>query len=203
MTGLVIYTALLAQETEPVRNLLTKNKVSAFIYEHTTQPILEFLGLHNTPAVTSLTNKSALSFIGLALLYAVIVWFGMVLPDIDSKNSKLGRYVPFIENTVGHRTVFHSVLPIGILAGLTFISQGLTQQLLLVLTFCYWLHVYEDSWSKDRINWFIVPISRKFKKFVYTVDGPFEKAVYFISKILVLINLVIITWNYIAPFMKF
>lgn len=46
---------------------------------------------------------------------AALLALGSLLPDIDNSRSMLGRFIPFVQNIFGHRTLTHSLAFIAIL----------------------------------------------------------------------------------------
>lgn len=86
------------------------------------------------PAITS---GDSVSVEGLAMkgVYYFAVGFGALLPDVDNARStlgqKFGNISKFIHKTVGHRTLFHSLL--GLALG-SLLALGLGQLVDLLLT---------------------------------------------------------------------
>ncbi|MCB0127205.1 MAG: metal-dependent hydrolase, partial [Caldilineaceae bacterium] len=76
-------------------------------------------------------------------LLVICAWLGL-LPDIDSQASTVGRLIPElarqIERYVGHRTLTHSVLMVGVLAGILW----LVTPDWLVLALAYASHILLD-----------------------------------------------------------
>lgn len=190
MTGLALYAGLIAQSTPMVHKFNQDHLLPKVFDDAISQPILKFMNL------TQLTNHSAsgsdlAQYTLMILIYGIIIYYGLVLPDVDSKNSTLGRYVPFIEDVVGHRTIFHSIIPIILLVIGSIFTSGFLQIVLTLITVSYTFHLIEDSYSIQGINWIVVPLKHKWSKFRYRVDGPFEKVVFIIS-IIVFFGLIVL-----------
>lgn len=68
-------------------------------------------------------------------LYYFMVGFGALLPDIDNARSTLGKKLGWvsrgIQHTVGHRTLFHSFLGLGLGAAIALGLERLAEYLLL------------------------------------------------------------------------
>lgn len=103
--------------------------------------------------------------------------FGALLPDVDSKSSILGRYVPWVQDTIGHRTFTHTIWMMAVLFGLAYYFN---QFLLWMVVIGYLLHVLQDSFSKQGIQWlWPIKISRKnFNLRFYRVGGTLETVMY-------------------------
>lgn len=82
---------------------------------------------------------------------------GLLLPDIDAETSTLGRYVKFISRAIPHRTITHTIWAVLLLAGATWYFES---PLLLALTLGYFLHILQDTFSKQGIAWFYPIIGR-------------------------------------------
>lgn len=118
---------------------------------------------------------------------------GSLLPDIDSENSTLGRYVKLISRNIPHRTITHTLWVVIVLGLLVYVLDSIY---LLALTLGYVFHIVEDSFSKQGICW-LYPISRydsfgsgatvkrrwKGRKplFAYRTGGSFELVVLILS----------------------
>lgn len=76
---------------------------------------------------------------------------GSVLPDIDSKTSIIGRYVPVLPKMIPHRTITHSLLMV---AGAVLLSKSLGLGIL--------LHIVLDMFTKEGVPLFW-PIKKKFR----------------------------------------
>lgn len=76
----------------------------------------------------------------------VLFFLGLVLPDIDSKTSIIGRYVhlPF-----KHRTWTHSLWPV-----IAFAVGSLWVRPLMWLAIGYLVHLFWDSISRSGVCWF-------------------------------------------------
>lgn len=102
---------------------------------------------------------------------------GALLPDIDSKSSILGRYVPWVQDTVGHRTITHTIWIVALLFGLAF---WLEFTVVWMIAIGYTLHIVQDSFSVQGINWFW-PLGKGFHVRLYRVGGLFEDIIYGLS----------------------
>lgn len=79
-----------------------------------------------------------------------------LLPDIDSPTSILGRHVKWFSSVVPHRTYTHTIWAI-LLILIPAIMYNITW--LTIIGYGYFLHVWEDSYSKQGIAW-IYPITQ-------------------------------------------
>lgn len=88
---------------------------------------------------------------------------GSLLPDIDSKKSKLGRFVPFVEDLLGHRTITHTIWVVLLL----FIGAYFSGSLFIWMTaFGYFFHVVQDSFSKQGVAW-LYPLGEGYRSYGY------------------------------------
>lgn len=96
---------------------------------------------------SAICDKTGISFISLYIgLCFVLFVIGSLLPDIDSKNSALGRYIHI---PVKHRTWTHSIL----IPVLMFIGT-IKLPFLFWIALGYTLHLFWDSLSRAGICWF-------------------------------------------------
>ena len=104
---------------------------------------------------------------------------GAVLPDIDSEDSTLGKYIKPVSRLIPHRTITHTlwiVLVLGVAV------WSLESVYLLALTLGYALHILEDSFSSQGIRWlYPVPVKGR-SPFTYETGG-FGETVMFLSAI--------------------
>lgn len=81
---------------------------------------------HNTIQFSLIVNKA---------LFYFMVGFGALLPDIDNARSTLGKKLGWvsreIQHVVGHRTLFHSFLGLGIGSAIALGMEKLAEYLLL------------------------------------------------------------------------
>lgn len=187
ITGLALYTGLLAQATSPIHTFNQSNIMLKVLDDNITTPVLDFLHLTQLRG-SHTTGASTAQFMMMAIIYGVIIYYGLVLPDVDSKTSTLGRYVPFIEETVGHRTIFHSIFVVLALAITSFMTSGLLQIVFALLAMTYYFHLLEDAFSLQGINWVVIPIKRRWAKYRYQVDGAFEHVVFYIAWLTTIAN---------------
>lgn len=104
--------------------------------------------------------------VGFPLVFALVVCtlgllFGSLLPDIDSKRSILGRYVPFVEEIIGHRTYTHTIWVVAILSGAAYYF-GYTFLWMIVLG--YIMHIIQDSLSIQGVDW-LYPFGKGYKSY--------------------------------------
>ena len=188
ITGIALYTGLLVQATDPVHSFNQSNIVFKFIDNTITTPILGFLHLTQIRS-GHIVGSDIAQFTLMAICYGVVLYYGLVLPDVDSSKSALGRHVPFIEDTIGHRTLFHSIVPVILLVLATIFTSGLLQIIIGLISISYLFHLIEDAYSLQGINWFVFPLKTKWSKFRYRVDGAFEHVVFYIAWILTIGNI--------------
>lgn len=108
---------------------------------------------------------------------------GALLPDIDSKNSILGRYVPFIQDIFGHRTITHTIW---VVLGLFIINYFFGNTFTWMISIGYLLHIIQDSFSRQGVDWFW-PFGKGYKSYggatvkrgfhlgLYSVGGVVER----------------------------
>lgn len=193
ITGIAAYTGLLMQATRPVHTFNQSNVILKTLDSYITTPVLDFLHLTQLRG-SHVTGASIAQFMMMAMVYGVILSYGLVLPDVDSKNSTLGRYLPFIEDTVGHRTIFHSIFVVIALGLISFMTSGLLQVVFALLTASYYFHLVEDAYSLQGINWIVFPVKRRWAKYRYKVDGAFEHVVFYIAWLVTLVNVSILLY---------
>lgn len=118
------------------------------------QPVSEASGLFTLmPFHFSKATTSGGFFLLLLDILILVsgVWLGSLLPDIDSKHSYLGRYVPWVEDRIGHRTWTHTVWALFLLLVLMFLLRWL---ILWGIFYGYLLHLIVDHFSRQGIIWF-------------------------------------------------
>lgn len=76
---------------------------------------------------------------------------GSILPDIDSEDSTIGRYILPISRVIPHRTVTHTAWIVILLFLLAWLFQSFY---LSALALGYFLHIIQDSFSDKGIRWF-------------------------------------------------
>lgn len=134
------------------------------------------------------------------VLFTLAFTLGSLLPDIDSEESTLGRYVPFVAAVIPHRTITHTFWMV---AGLSALAYFTSSYWLVGLALGYALHIAQDSFSKQGICWFYpligtyVTYSRGgvMKKgrntaFAYATGGTGELIVFIVSLVVHVICLV-------------
>lgn len=91
---------------------------------------------------------------------------GALLPDIDSQESTLGRYIKPLNKLVPHRTYTHTIWAIGLLYALSVYFDSIY---LLAMTLGFFIHIVQDSFSLSGINWlYPFSFSHKYNK-KYTI----------------------------------
>lgn len=104
-------------------------------------------------------------------LYYWMVGFGALLPDIDNARSTLGKKLGWIskeiQRFIGHRTLFHSILGLGIGAVIALGLEGVVASLvrprgdilpahmvLIAVTFGYLTHLVADGLTEEGVPLF-------------------------------------------------
>lgn len=129
---------------------------------------------------------------GFPLIFSIFVvmlflLFGALLPDIDSPESILGRYVPFMGSIVGHRELTHTLW---ILIGLFTLSYFTSYTFVWMIAFGYLFHMIQDTPSIQGVDWFW-PIGKGYRHYgqakiknghkgIYRVGGTVEKVFVYI-----------------------
>lgn len=107
---------------------------------------------------------------------------GSVLPDIDSEDSTIGKYIKPISRAIPHRTITHTIWAVLLLGGLAWVFESIH---LAALTLGYFIHIVQDSFSDKGIRWFYpVPkldIKRLRSLLSYEVGGLGETIVFIAS----------------------
>ncbi|USD59065.1 metal-dependent hydrolase [Vibrio sp. SCSIO 43140] len=112
-----------------------------------------YIAMMTLPSVTSWMSFTGLGF---AML-------GALLPDIDTRHSRVGRVVPFlsipIQALFGHRGALHSLLACAlVLWG----AMTLEFPWALSLTFGYVSHLIGDACTKAGVNFFW-PLTKRYR----------------------------------------
>ncbi len=110
----------------------------------------------------------------LAIIYLALI-FGSLLPDIDSKESILGRYVPFVEEIFGHRKFIHTIWIVLVLMAISNVTGFLV---LWFITIGYFLHLFQDSLSIMSVHWFYPIVIFPRKRGFYRVGGVIETLIF-------------------------
>lgn len=122
------------------------------------------------------------------IISGVLLSVGSILPDIDSRNSLLGKSLPFIPKLIKHRTITHSLL---FIIGCYFINYYL------MVGCC--VHLILDMMTKQGCP-LLYPFNKKFRfplaGFVKT-DGKFEKLLFFIGLIYIMYFIVLYLLRYL------
>lgn len=112
-----------------------------------------YIAMTSLPSVTSWMSFTGLGF----------AMFGALLPDIDTRHSRVGRVVPFlsipIQALFGHRGALHSLLACAlVLWG----AMTLEFPWALSLTFGYVSHLIGDACTKAGVNFFW-PLTKRYR----------------------------------------
>ena len=137
-----------------------------------------------------MTGKTHLSFdIATSLLIcgdvvsSIVLSIGSILPDIDNRNSLLGKTLPFVSKLIKHRTLTHSLIFLAICYFINFY----------LFVGCA-LHVVLDMLTKSGCQLFYpvnLNIRFPFAKYIRT-GGKFENILFFISTILIVLLVILI-----------
>lgn len=152
----------------------------------------------------------------IALLLATGI--GASLPDIDQHNSRVSRKSPInFSMFLHHRGITHSLLgwiifavilyflmnlliPLKPIQLRPFVLPNIWGSLWLGLVIGYFLHLMEDSFSKQGVQWLAPFYKKKGRPLLYyKVGGPFEKILAMMAYIAVIIMTVYWVWLMIFP----
>lgn len=130
--------------------------------------------------------------------------FGALLPDIDSEESTLGRYVPFISKAIPHRTITHTIWAVLLIGGISWYAGSIYG---VALTAGYALHILQDSFSKQGIAWFypiggydkfgsgaVMKKGRRKPKFAYKTGGTGETVLFYSSIGVHVVCVTLVVW---------
>jgi inner membrane protein len=108
--------------------------------------------------------------------------FGTVLPDIDSEDSTIGKYIKPISRLIPHRTITHTIWAVLAIAGLAWSFESIY---FFALALGYAVHIAEDSFSKQGIRWFYPIPAFRFKRwrfpFAYETGGFAESMMFLLA----------------------
>lgn len=108
--------------------------------------------------------------------------FGTVLPDIDSEDSTIGKYIKPISRLIPHRTITHTIWAVLAIAGLAWSLESIY---LFALALGYVVHIAEDSFSEQGIRWFYpIPAFRSKRwrfPFAYETGGVAESLMFLLA----------------------
>lgn len=112
------------------------------------------------------------------ILFMALVMFGSLLPDIDNKNARIHRYIPFtrwIQLVFEHRGVFHSLL----IPSLSFLILSLFGyvEIGMAIVLGYSSHLVMDSLTPHGVFYFY-PLHRFHVKGFVKVGGVVEKVIF-------------------------
>lgn len=161
---------------------------------------LFFFVLYITGSVSWISDSPITFENGVVLgLLMTAFLLGTLFPDIDSEQSTLGRYVPFIAHIIPHRTVTHTLWFVLLFAGLTWFTGS---AYVFMFTLGIVFHIVEDTFSKQSIAWLFPfttydtfgnggAIKRGWKvPHRYSVGGSFETSVFHISNVITALSCV-------------
>jgi membrane-bound metal-dependent hydrolase YbcI (DUF457 family) len=106
---------------------------------------------------------------------------GSVLPDIDSEDSTIGKYIKPISSMIPHRTITHTIWAVLVIGVAAWFSQSIY---LFALAVGYAVHIAEDSFSEQGIRWFYPIPSMRSKRFRLAYEtGGFAETIMFLLAI--------------------
>lgn len=106
---------------------------------------------------------------------------GSVLPDIDSEDSTIGKYIKPISRMIPHRTITHTIWAVLLIGGAAWFFQSIY---LFALAVGYAVHIAEDSFSEQGIRWFYPIPSMRSKRFRLAYEtGGFAESIMFLIAI--------------------
>jgi len=112
------------------------------------------------------------------LIITPLIMLGILLPDIDTPTSVLGRKVPFISYPIGglfgHRSITHSALFCG---GLMYYGFSLNSPVFFWLGFGAFMHILGDFFTPSGVPVFW-PIPKRFSFFVTFATGGFVEYIF-------------------------
>lgn len=129
-------------------------------------------------AFALLSSLIALKFLSISnpYIFILVVCFVALFPDIDEKNSKLGRKIKIISKIFSHRGILHSIFPIILLFLLFYhFNYSIIAYGILV---GYLSHLLIDSLTLQGIN-FLHPIS-SFRISGFVKSGGFLEMILFL-----------------------
>ena len=103
-------------------------------------------------AFALLTSMISIKFLhpSNVLLFILIACFVALIPDIDNRDSKLGKHVKFISKIFDHRGILHTVFPP---IGLFFLFNYLGYNILGIAALVGYLsHILIDAFTPEGIN---------------------------------------------------
>ena len=100
-----------------------------------------------------------------------LIMLGILLPDIDTPDSKLGSKVPFISYPIGsifgHRSITHSMLFCG---GMMYYGVSIDSPILFWLGFGAYMHILGDFFTPSGVP-LMWPITKRFRFFITFATG--------------------------------
>lgn len=165
-------------------------------YGSMTHKFVDLLGLDFELVGIPLVIMLIISSLGLLL--------GSLLPDVDSKRSILGRFVPFVEDIIGHRTYTHTIWVALLLSGLAYYVDIMFLWMVVV---GYIFHIIQDSFSIQGVDW-LYPFGKGYRSYggakikngfhigIYRVGGVIESII--AVAMVILMVYMIYTWGMIA-----
>lgn len=108
------------------------------------------------------------------ILMYILMLLGSIFPDIDNNQTLLGKIFKPLTFWIPHRTITHCIYPIILLITLSIYFDSMY---LFSFTMGYFLHIWEDSFSKMGIAWW-----RPFKGYIEYPNGAKVKRRRFLGK---------------------
>jgi len=110
------------------------------------------------------------------LLFILIACFVALIPDIDNRDSKLGKHVKFISKIFNHRGILHTVFPpIGLFLLFNYLGYNLIGLAVLI---GYLSHILIDAFTPEGINFLHPFTSFRISGFIRT--GTFLETILFL-----------------------
>ena len=129
-------------------------------------------------AFALLTSLVAINFLhpSSILLFLLVSCFVSLVPDIDNRDSKLGKKVKFVSKIFDHRGILHTVFPpIGLFILFNYLHYNL---LALAVVAGYLSHIVIDALTPEGIN-FLHPFS-SFRISGFIKTGTFLETILFL-----------------------
>lgn len=123
-------------------------------------------------------------YISNPIIFLLVAIFATMLPDIDSKNSKIGRHFRILNLFMRHRGITHSLIFLFLISILILLF---VKEILLAFVFGYVLHLFLDLITIGGVRLFY-PFNKKFNGIIKT-GGIFENIlfVFFLLSVLFII----------------
>jgi len=150
------------------------------------------LALNHFQMITELRNVEFLLFAGTSII-------GSLIADVDHKKSTIGKSMPwfsnFLQKTVGHRTLTHSIISVLFLVFVTFIVQRLENEAIFIMLFGLTVghisHIVLDCLTHNGVS-LLYPISKKRYKLPLTIrTGSYAEKVLTCAMIIYTVSLLV------------